>query len=217
MAVSLANKQYPPCPACKATYVIKKGKRRNRLRTTPLFQCSECGHRFIGEAGKHRTYPLKTILEAVSTFNLGHSLTETQTMIRRRGHLDIPERTIRSWVSQYRPITTYARLRSAAKTHFAPTNIIRMVTLEHRQVYRFQFHVAKLALLLEPPAHRHFVSVKDYLTVVGQDFPHALPINRTPLVKIPDGACPADYTKGKPCDAPSKSGSPDIPDQQEAP
>jgi transposase-like protein len=88
MTLSVINKEYPPCPACKATYVIKKGKRRNRLRTTPLFQCNECGHRFIGEAGKHKTYPLKAILEAVSTFNLGHSLNETQSILRRRGHLD---------------------------------------------------------------------------------------------------------------------------------
>ena len=174
MAFSPTNKQYPPCPACQATYVIKKGRRRNRLRTTPLYQCNECGHRFIGEAGKHKTYPLKTILEAVSTFNLGHSLSETQTIIRRKVHLDIPERTIRSWISQYRPLTTYARLRNAAKTHFAPTAIIRARTLEHRQVYRFQIHEAKLKLLLGSPLHHAFESIHTYLRTVDRDFPHNL-------------------------------------------
>src|SRR5437016_14107733 len=45
----------------------------------------------------------------------------------------------------------------------------------------------------------------------------ALPVNRTPLVKIPDGARPADHQERKSRDTPSKSGTPDIPDQQEAP
>src|SRR5260370_37438264 len=39
---------------------------------------------------------------------------------------------------------------------------------------RFQVHQAKLALLLEPSAHRYFVSLKDYLTTVRHDFPHKL-------------------------------------------
>jgi ATP-dependent exoDNAse (exonuclease V) beta subunit len=174
MAVSLTNKQYPPCPACKATYVIKKGRRRNRLRTTPLFQCNECGHRFIGEAGKHKTYPLKTILEAVSTFNLGHSLTDTQRILRHRAHVDIPERTTRSWLSAYKMLATYRRWRSAGKKLFRPSELIRSMTLEHQQVYRFQIHQAKLELLLQPGTERQFAPLREYLKGIGHDFPHRL-------------------------------------------
>jgi transposase-like protein len=147
MTLLLTNKELPHCPACNATYVIRKGKRRNRLRTTPLFQCNECGHRFIGEAGKHKTYPLKTILEAISTFNLGHSLNETQSILRRRGHVDIPDRTIRSWISQYRPLTTYARLRSAARTHFGPTAIFKVFVID--EAWRFLRHPTIRLYILE--------------------------------------------------------------------
>ena len=174
MLLSPTTIQFPPCPACRAAYVIKKGKRKNRLQTIPLFQCNECGHRFVGDAGKHKTYPLKTILEAVSTFNLGHSLNATQSILRRRAHLDIPERTIRSWVSQYRPFTTYARTRAAAKRRFNASDIIRTRLLEHRQVYRFQVHEAKLQLLSDHALNPAFAPIQAYLQTVDQDFPHAL-------------------------------------------
>jgi len=59
-----------------------------------MYRCPECLHRFTGEAGKNRTYPLRVILEAISTFNLGHSLTDTQRRLRERAHIQVPERTI---------------------------------------------------------------------------------------------------------------------------
>jgi ATP-dependent exoDNAse (exonuclease V) beta subunit len=86
----------------------------------------------------------------------------------------MPERTIRRWLEEYRPLTSYARLRAAGKKLFHPDALIRSFTLHHQQVYRFQVHLAKLALLLEPPAHRQFASLKDYFSTVGQDFPHKL-------------------------------------------
>ncbi len=43
----------------------------NRLPTLQIYECSECLHHFTtGAAGKNKSYPLKTILEAVSMFNL---------------------------------------------------------------------------------------------------------------------------------------------------
>jgi hypothetical protein len=81
----------PVYPQCNAKYTVRKGKRRNRLRTLQIFQCAECLIRFTGAAGKSKTYPLKAILEAVSTFNLGHSLTDAQRIIRERTHLQIPD------------------------------------------------------------------------------------------------------------------------------
>src|SRR5579871_35702 len=55
-----SNKGTPRAAACRATYTTKKGRRRNRLRIIPLFLCNECGHRFASDAGKYKSYPLKT-------------------------------------------------------------------------------------------------------------------------------------------------------------
>jgi ATP-dependent exoDNAse (exonuclease V) beta subunit len=50
---------------------------------------------------------------------------------------------------------------------------------EHRQVYRFQVHNAKLELSLRSPIHRHLSPVRGYLTAVQRDFPHHLFQNTT--------------------------------------
>lgn len=174
MSTTLSKEQSLACPYCQSTYVVKKGKRRNRLQTFQLYQCAECEYRFTAGPGRNRTYPLKVILDAVSTFNLGHSLADTQRILRRKAHVDIPEGTIRSWLAGYRPLVSYARIRTAAKKLFTPQNIIRTYELEHRQIYRFQLHRAKIELLLAAQRHRHLATINDYLGTVNAHFPHHL-------------------------------------------
>ncbi len=168
------NQQNLVCPKCQSMFTVKKGKRRNRLQILQLYQCTGCDHKFTSQAGKHKTYPLKTILEAISTYNLGHTATETQSLLRRKTLIDIPERTINLWLSTYKELATYARLRSAAKKLFSPSAIIRSFTLYHQQVYRFQLHQAKLSLLLDAPEHNQLSVIKSYLGNVGAHFPHHL-------------------------------------------
>jgi ATP-dependent exoDNAse (exonuclease V) beta subunit len=117
---------------------------------------------------------LKSILDAVSTFNLGYTITDTQRLLRQRTHLEIPERTIRRWLEEYKPLTSYARLRADGQKLFAPTAIIQSLTLFHQQVYRFQVHQAKLAMLVDTSAHKHLAPLTTYLTAVRQDYPHSL-------------------------------------------
>ena len=177
---STQTHQNPACPACACKLTVKKGVRRNRLQTLQVFRCTECLHRFTGAAGKNKTYPLHIILESVSTFNLGYSLTETQRVMRRRYHREIPERTISSWLNEYRALSTYSRLRLAGRKLFRPETLIRSHTFHHQQVYRFQVHRAKLELLTQPTgqsaAHERaeIASIKKYLASIETQFPHHL-------------------------------------------
>jgi len=114
------------------------------------------------------------ILEAVSTYNLGNSVSVTQAAIRKRLHVDIPEGTIRSWVRAHKPLTAYARLRAIGSKLFKPDAMIRTFLLRHKQVYRFQLHKSKVELLLQNERHRHLASAKDYLEQIGEHFPHAM-------------------------------------------
>jgi ATP-dependent exoDNAse (exonuclease V) beta subunit len=152
---------------------VKKGKRRNRLQTHQIFQCTECLSRFTAAPAKNSTYPLRTILEAVSTFNLGYSLTETQQLIRKRFHWQIPERTLGAWITRYRPLTTYARIRNAGRKLFTPQTIVHSVDFNHQQVYRHQTHRAKLELLRMPTNHP-LKQMTDYLADLQRQFPHQL-------------------------------------------
>ncbi len=147
------------------------------MRVLQVYQCSECLHRFTaGDAGKNKTYPLNAILETVSTFNRGHSVSETQALIRRRLHIHIPERTISSWIAEHRKLATYARLRPDAKKTFAPNQIVRSYTLEHRQVYHFQVHQAKLDMLTRAASTNihGLENLEIYFDTVGPTYPHHL-------------------------------------------
>jgi len=166
------TKDGPPCPECQCPNTIRKGKRRNHMRALQVYQCRECMRRFtLGDASKHKSYPLKVILDTLSTFNTGHSLSETQAIIRRRFHVDIPERTMSAWLTEHRELATFARLRSDAKAkeNFDPKDVIRTYTLEHRQVYRFQVHQAKLGML-----GGNLAGLKAYFDTVGPTYPHHL-------------------------------------------
>jgi transposase-like protein len=168
----------PVCPHCGCKSTAKKGKRRNRLQTLQVYRCTECLHRFTGAAGKNKTYPLRLILETVSTFNLGYSLTETQRLLHTRFHRNIPKRTISSWLTEYRPLTTYSRLRASGRMLFPPDTAVRSHTFHHQQVYRFQVHQAKVDILTRPAANpaelggSEFVSLKAYLVSIETRFPH---------------------------------------------
>ena len=171
---TLIEQQAPPCPKCNAAYTVRKGRRRNRLQIVSLYQCAECLHRFTGNPGRNRTYPLRHILEAVSLYHLGHSLSDSQRILRVKARVDIPEGTIRSWLAAHRKLATYARLRTTAKKLFSPQRIIRTYELEHRQVYRFQQHRAKAELLLASHPHEHLAPIRAYLDSINNHFPHRL-------------------------------------------
>ncbi len=169
-----SQQQNPACARCSSKFTIKKGRRQNRFRVLQVFQCGECLYKFTAAAGKNKTYPPSVILETISTYSLGNSVSDTQRAIRKRLHIDIPEGTIRSWIQAYKPLTTYARLRAQGRTFFDPDAMIRSFVLRHKQVYRFQLHRAKLELLLQIARHRHLAPAKDYLEAIGQDFPHRM-------------------------------------------
>jgi ATP-dependent exoDNAse (exonuclease V) beta subunit len=61
-----------------------------------------------------------------------------------------------------------------ALDYFYPKPSFRAWHLFHQQVYRFQVHLAKLALLLEALEHQRFAPLDQYLAGVRQEFPHAL-------------------------------------------
>lgn len=176
MPIPKSAQPNPPCPQpqCSSKFTIKKGRRLNRFRVLQVFQCRECLHKFTTAAGKNKTYTPRVILETVSTYNLGNSVSDTQGLIRKRLHVDIPEGTIRSWIRAHKPLTAYARLRMIGSKLFKADAMLRSFLLRHKQVYRFQLHKAKLELLLQNGHNHHLASAKGYLEGIGENFPHGM-------------------------------------------
>src|SRR3546814_10046634 len=70
----------------------------------------------------------------------GSTRAATTRTIRERFGIDVPLRTLSSWIAEYRDITAFARMRDEARAGFLPHRIVRSVRLHHRQVYRYCVH-----------------------------------------------------------------------------
>ncbi len=85
----------------------------------------------------------------------------------------MPRRTITDWISGFRSITTFHRFRSAAILDFSQ-EMLKERTLEHRQIYQYKVHLAKLALSVDAVPPHVAAKVRSYLLSVFEDFPDAL-------------------------------------------
>jgi transposase-like protein len=179
------------CPHCGSTAISRKGTRRKKIEIVQLWRCASCHRVFTPtpSALRSKTYPLRIVLDAITLYNLGYSLEATADKMKSRHGYRVGRSTIAAWLAEHRSLTTYARLRVGGRRLFPPTQAVRATKLYHRQVYKFEYHRPKLAMLRESREHRRFASVADFLERVPVDCPHELfrdseRASQTPLAKI---------------------------------
>jgi predicted RNA-binding Zn-ribbon protein involved in translation (DUF1610 family) len=174
-----AKEEHPKCPACGSKDTVRKGMRKCRMRSAQKYMCRSCGRSFTRRGLMHKTYPPKIVLGSLSLYNLGYSQRQVSEILTRRHGVRVPPRNVSEWVRQYSDICTFARLRKQASRLFGPRDMILRERLEHKQVYRFRLHRAKLAILEKSGAlpggkfqclHSYF----DRITGAGEGrpFPH---------------------------------------------
>ncbi|MAE43351.1 hypothetical protein CMO93_06250 [Candidatus Woesearchaeota archaeon] len=170
------QKQTIKCIFCSSHNIIKKGVRKNKQQKIQKYQCKYCKKYFTIQNIKHKTYPIKIILKAISTYNLGHTLEKTKDIINKRYNLAITAPTILTWINQYKEICTYNKLRKKAIKLYSPKNTIFKKPLQHKQVYLFKYHKAKLNLLqeLNPaiPSHTIGKLINYFHKIPTDKFPH---------------------------------------------
>ena len=164
------------CPHCGSTTISRKGTRKKKIEIVQLWRCASCHRTFTPSpaALRHKTYPLRFVLNAITLYHLGHSLDETAAKIRARHGHRIGRSTIANWLAEHRALTTYDRLRSQGRRLFKPTQTIRAIKLYHRQIYKFEYHRAKLALLRQGREHARFAPVADFLERIPAECPHEM-------------------------------------------
>jgi hypothetical protein len=160
------------CPYCEGTAIRREGKREKKYETVQLWYCRSCDRVFTPQRAKGKTYPLKIILESIMHYYQGYTRAQTSQRITERFGIVVPPRTLSNWIAEYRPLTTYARLRGEGAKLFRPNRIVRATRLQHQQVYEFRIHQAKLSSILASPEHRKFDPVKSYLYDVVTACPH---------------------------------------------
>ena len=162
------------CIFCDGTSIRREGKRQKKHEAIQLWYCRDCDRVFTAQRAKGKTYPLKVVHESLIHYYRGETRAQTSRRIAERFGITVPSRTLSNWIAEYRPLTTYARLREEGARLFRPNRIIRSVRLHHQQVYEYRIHQAKLATILAGSEHSRFRPVEKFLYDMVTSCPHAL-------------------------------------------
>jgi transposase-like protein len=77
--IGFLKNSMPSCPNChKTKQVVKTGTRRTREGKVQRYLCKSCNHTFTDRVISYVTYQPKIIFAAISTYNLGYTLEETE-------------------------------------------------------------------------------------------------------------------------------------------
>ena len=162
------------CPYCGDRHIIKKGVRKNKYGTVQLFACRRCKKKFTPLVTKHKSFPLRVIIEALSQYNRLHSLDEEAAIASRKFGVRVHRQTLTNWLSDLSGYLPVLRMRRTIEQYAPRSGVFLERQLFHGQVYAFKYHRAK-ALLLE--GHHEFVAFRpllEYFENVPHSTPHAL-------------------------------------------
>jgi hypothetical protein len=162
------------CRFCQSPRIIKKGKRRNKLVQVQLWYCKQCESVFTATPARNATYPLPAILSGISYYNQGFTLAESARLVKSDFGLSVPRSTIASWLSTYKDLATYRRLRGETRKNFSPHKVIKSTSLYHQQVYSYRIHAGKLASLAQTSAQRLSVPLSHFLDEMFDHCPNDL-------------------------------------------
>jgi transposase-like protein len=170
------------CPYCEGAKIAKDGSRITKHGSVQLYRCRFCTRRFTPGTTRHRTYPIRVIVETLSRYNRLHTLEDAIAGVRKKFGVRVPTSTARYWIHEFAEYLPFLRLRESARRHSIP---MRKAIFEHRllhgQVYDFKYHRTKTDLLLT--AHRGnepLAPLRSYLDSIPEGCPHELFLKETP-------------------------------------
>ncbi len=163
------------CPYCASKKFVKRGFRQKKLERVQLLLCLECNKTFTPHSVKGKHYPLATIFDAVSFYNLGYSLEEScrKVGLGTDSKVGIGASTLSNWLHEFKDRMPFLRMRDFAMQKYSPANMVVTATLAHRQLYRYRFHQAKCELIMQEHFHHQtFKPLKEFLEMVPGECPH---------------------------------------------
>ncbi|MFH0922388.1 MAG: PD-(D/E)XK nuclease family protein [Fibrobacterota bacterium] len=163
------------CPYCQSLKVVKSGVRKNKYAETQLYQCRDCLRRFTPLISKHRTFPLHVILTALTLYNEFHTFEEVAEKAGREFGISVSAKNVNNWVEDFKSYLPFLRMRRFAQGKFPPGETIERVHMFHGQIFDFQYHRAKLQLILEEDFKNHqYTPLQEFLDLVSAECPHQI-------------------------------------------
>ena len=150
------EKTVEKCPYCMSGKIVKRGMRKKKLEEVQLYLCNDCSKTFTPQKISGKKFPLKVIIDSLSYYNMGYSFEESSNFIKENYGVELNSQTVSNWLKEFEKLCTYSRMREHGKKLFTPNQVIQSTVLYHRQVYKFRWHKAKTALILQEFKHEKF-------------------------------------------------------------
>jgi len=167
------------CPYCQGN-VVKRGVRKKKYEQVQRYYCNSCDKSFISAITKHKTYPLKIIIDALTSYNRLNPADKIPALIKEKYGIQITSRIISDWLREYEQYIPFLRMRGFAAKKYEQKELIEESKLIHQQVYNFKFHRAKLDLIMnEEFRHYRFKALKEFLDLVTTECPNQIFQNTT--------------------------------------
>ena len=161
------------CPYCSGKDIIKKGQRVKKHGDIQLYYCKNCDKKFTPGVDKHRTFPLRLIIDAVTLYNRLYTLEDSARLVSEKYGISVSRETVRKWLEDYREYLPFLRMREYAEKKYDRRKMLEEIRLFHGQIYDFKYHRSKVNMLLEE-SFRHFQlrPLQEFLELVIAECPH---------------------------------------------
>src|SRR3989338_8237080 len=165
-------KSLAKCPYCSGN-IIKRCLRKKKYESVQRYYCENCNKSFTSAITKHRTYPLKVIIDALTLYNKLNPIEKIPDIIKEKYSISVTSRTISDWLKEYGQYIPFTRMREFAAKKYNKKEAIEESKLFHQQIYNFKYHRAKLDLILnEEFRHFRFKPLQQFLELATAECPN---------------------------------------------
>ena len=167
-------KSLTKCPYCSGN-IVKRGVRKKKFEEVQIYYCKNCDKRFTSLITKHKTYPLKIIIDSLTLYNRLNSIDNIPQLIKEKYAIEIKPRVISDWLKEYEKYIPFIRMREFAAKKYDKKEFIEESKLFHQQIYNFKYHRAKLDLILnEEFRHYRFKPLQQFLELAVAECPNQI-------------------------------------------
>jgi len=162
------------CPYCQGK-IVKRGVRKKKYEQVQRYYCKNCNKRLTSLITKHKTYPLKLVIDSLTLYNRLNPIEKIPAIIKEKYGINLTSRTISDWLKDYKQYIPFARMREFAVKKYGKREFIEETKLFHQQVYNFKYHRAKLDMILnEEFRHYRFKPLQEFLELAIAECPHQI-------------------------------------------
>jgi len=169
------EKNITSCPFCQGRELIKKGQRQKKYETTQVYYCKKCDKKFTPSISKHKTFPLRLILESLTLYNRLNTFERTAKKVSEKYGIPVSFQNISNWLKDFKEYLSFQRMREFVDKKYDKRDLLIESKLFHEQIYDFKYHRAKTELILsEQFKHYKFKPLQDFLELVVAECPHQI-------------------------------------------